>query len=163
MKKFVVLIFCFLLLILLVSCSKSNSYRDDIPCSDIARDLCDKSEVMGGYSEYDKNHVAFLFEDTSLYDDCSVRYSTEVTDINEIGVFHCNNKDNAKALTETVSKYITETQTDQKAFIESYAPREVPKLENAEVRQYGNYVIYLVMSAEDKEDAIEEIEKFLKD
>ena len=88
-------------------------------------------------------------------------YSTAVTDINEIGVFHCENKDNAKDLTEIVSKYITDMQSEQKAFIGSYAPRELPKLESAEVHQYGNYVIYLIMNDEDKEDSIEDIAEIL--
>ncbi len=162
MKKISISLFSLLLSLLLVSCSKEVAYRDDIPCANLSSELCDEADVSGGYSQYDNDHVAFLFESTTLYDDCSILYSTEVTDINEIGVFHCKNNDDTKSLAETVSKYIRDMQTEQKAFIESYAPREVPKLENAEVRQYGNYVIYLIMSAEDKEDAIEEIEEILR-
>lgn len=161
MKKFSLLFFCLLFSFLFVSCSKEVAYRDDVPCSDISRELCDEADVPGGYSAYDNDHVAFLFDNTELYDDCSILYSTEVTDINEIGVFHCKNNDEIKALAETVSKYISDMQTEQKAFIESYAPREVPKLENAEVRQYGNYVIYLIISADDKEDATEKIGELL--
>ena len=162
MKKFFALFFSFISIFLLVSCSKSNPYRDDIPCTELSKVICDEAEVSGGYSSYDSEHIAFLFEDTSLFDECSVIYSTEVNDINEAGVFHCQNKDSAKMLTESVSKYITEMQTNERAFIESYAPRQMPKLENAEVHQYGNYVIYLIMNDEDKEDTIEEIEKMLK-
>ena len=162
MKKIFFILSAFILTIILASCSKSNDYRDDIPCSDLARAICDEAEVGGGYSAYEKDHIAFLFDNTTLANDSSIMYSTEVTDINEIGVFHCENKDNAKSLAETVSKYVTDMQTEQKAFIESYAPREVPKLNGAEVREYGNYVIYLIMNDEDKEDAIEEIEEKLK-
>ena len=164
MKKisFSLFLLSLLLVVLLVSCSKTQVYRDDISCQTLCKAVCDKAEVSGGYSEYDNDHVAFLFGEDSLYEDCSIMYSTEVTDINELGFFHCENKDNAKEFAEIVSKYITEMQNDQKAFIESYAPSQVPKLRNAEVRQYGNYVIYLVMSADDKEDAIEEIEKMLE-
>ena len=162
MKKIFVLFLSFILIVLLVSCSKSNPYRDDISCSDLLDAIRDEAEVNGGYSIYDSEHIAFLFEDTSLFDECSVIYSTDVTDINEAGVFHCKDKDSAKALTESVSKYISEMQTNERAFIESYAPRQMPKLENAEVHQYGNYIIYLIINDEDKEDAIEEIEKMLK-
>lgn len=162
MKKILFTLCAFVFAFILVSCSKSNDYRDDLPCSEIARAVCDEADVDGGYSAYEKEHIAFLFENTNLYNDCCVMYSTEVTDINEIGVFHCENKDNAKSLAETVSEYLTDMQTEQKAFIESYAPRELPKLKSAEVREYGNYVIYLIMNDEDKEDAIEEIVEKLK-
>ena len=158
MKK----IFFLLLAISLVSCSKSNDYRDDLSCADLAREICDEADVSSGYSEYEKEHVAFLFDSDALYDDCSVIYSTDVTDINEIGVFHCENKDNAKGLAEIITKYITDMQTEQKAFIASYAPRELPKLDGAEVHQYGNYVIYLIIDDGDKQDVIEEIEEKLK-
>ena len=158
MKK----IFFLLLAISLASCSKSNSYRDDISCNHLAREICDEADADGSYSEYEKEHVAFLFDSASLYDDCSVIYSTDVTDINEIGVFHCENKDNAKSLAEIITKYITDMQTEQKAFIASYAPRELPKLDGAEVHQYGNYVIYLIIDDGDKQDVIEEIEDALK-
>ena len=161
MKKISFLIFTLVLSLIFVSCSKDVTYRDNLTCSAISSEICDEAEVLGGYSAYEKDHVAFLFENTALYDDCAILYSTEVTDINEIGVFHCKNNDDAKNLTETVSKYIRDMQTEQKSFIESYAPREVPKLENAEVRQYGNYVIYLIISADDKEDATEKIGELL--
>ena len=162
MKKIFFILSAFLLIFILTACSKSSSYRNDIPCSELAREICDEADAAGGYSAYENDYIGFLFDSASLYNDCSVMYSTEVTDINEIGVFHCENKDNAKSLAESLTKYITDMQTEQKAFISSYAPRELPKLENAEVHQYGNYVIYLVMSDEDKQDAIEEIEDTLK-
>lgn len=162
MKKIFVLFLSLISIILLVSCSKSKPYRDDLPCSELSQVICDEAEVNGGYSLYDNDYIAFLFEDTSLFDECSVIYSTDVTDINEAGVFHCQDKDSAKMFTESVSKYISEMQTNERAFIESYAPRQMPKLENAEVRQYGNYVIYLIMNDENKEDALKEIEKMLK-
>ena len=161
MKKIFTLFLSLILIISVVSCSKSTSYRDDIPCSKISKAICDEAEVDGGYSMYDSEHIGFLFEDTSLFDECSVVYSTEVTDINEVGVFYCGDKDSAKALTESVSKYITEMQAEQKAFIESYAPRQVPKLENAEVRQYGNYVIYLILDETTQKNAWNKVKDVL--
>ena len=160
MKKILMLIFT--LSFLLTSCQGATVYRDDIPCASLCREICDEADAYGGYSAYDREHIAFLFGESALYDDCAVMYSTEVTDINEVGVFHCENADSAKALAETVLAYINEMQTEQMAFIESYAPRQVPKLQSAEVRQYGNYVIYLVLSEDDKADAIEEITELLE-
>ena len=56
----------------------------------------------------------------------------------------------AKEFFGTVSSYLEDQRVTQKAFIESYAPREVPKLEGAEARRYGHYVVYTILSAEDK-------------
>ena len=159
MKK--ILIFVFILSFLLTSCSSSDVYYDNVPTLSVCQEICDEAYTDGGYSLYDAEHIAFLFGENARYKDCTVMYSTEVTDINEVGVFHCEDTDSANALAEILLEYISDMQTEQRAFIESYAPRQVPKLQNAEVRQYGNYVIYLVLSEDDKADAIEEIEEIL--
>ena len=62
-----------------------------------------------------------------------------------------------------LKNYISDLQENQKAFIASYAPREIPKLEDAEVRRYKSYVIYTVLDENSRLEAFEEINDLLKE
>ena len=156
---------CFSLLVILIlilpSCAKS-SYRDDILCSKISTELYDEADIISEYSVYSREDIDFLFNGTSLYDDLSVLYSTDVNDISEIGVFHCSDEEKASELLSVVEKYISDMQKNQKAFIASYAPREVQKLERAEARRYGNYVIYTILDDNSHSEAFEEARELLQ-
>ena len=163
MKKYFITPFIFLLLlVLLSSCAQSTAFHDDLSCKELAEKLSAEADTPYGYSEYTREDIALLLNNTSLFDDSCFIYSTEVEDINEIAVFHCESKDNAKQLTKIILNYIFRQQEEQRAFIESYAPREALKLDGARVYQYGNYVVYLMLDDDDKEDAIEEIEEILR-
>ena len=162
MKKF---LFSFLIvssLLFLFSCAEEN-YRDDLSCAYIAREICDKINDSDAFSAYSKDDIVLLFGNSNLYDDSSVAYSTDTNNIDEIGVFHCSDEDDSKALWGVLKNYINDQQENQNAFIASYAPREVPKLENAEVRRYKNYVIYAVLDENAKLEAFEKIKEMLKE
>ena len=51
---------------------------------------------------------------------------------------------------------------EQRAFISSYAPQQVTKLDHAEVRVIGRYVIYTILSPEDTRSAFDTVEQMLK-
>ncbi len=88
------------------------------------------------------------FEDADVTDSsvlCSTGATTE-----EIGLLKCANEEaaakifaNAKARVET-----------QRAIYESYAPLEMPKLDNAIVTQNGLYVFYIVSADYTKAQAV---------
>ncbi len=150
------------LLVFLPSCKKAENYRDDISCARISKEMCDEVASFGEYSEYSEEDVRLLLRGTSLYDDFRIIYSSDANDINEIGVFHCPDEQSSKEFLSVVKDYISEQQENQKAFIASYAPREVPKLEAAEVKRYGNYVIYTILDENAKKEVFEEVKELLE-
>ncbi len=153
----------FCAIFLLPSCDKVEKYRDGISCEYLSKELCDEVDHFGEASSYSEEDVKLLLGDTSLFDDFSVIYSNEADDINEIGVFHCPDEKNSKELLTLAKGYISEQAKNQKAFVASYAPREVPKLEAAEARRYGNYVIYLILDENAKEEAFAEAKELLEE
>ena len=161
MRKFVSLCLLILIPFQLVSCSQ-KSYRDDISCKKISSELLDEANLAGEYDRYTQENIDFLFGDSSLYDDFSVIYSIDTNDINEIGIFHCSDEEKTKSFLTIVENYIKEQQENQKAFIASYAPREVPKLEAAKADRYGNYVIYTILDENIRHEIFEEAEDILK-
>lgn len=149
-------------LFLVSACSSKKKYRDDIPCTDMTEEFINSKSNQPDYSYYDRDEISFFLDIPKYVTDLSVIYSTDVNDINEIGVFHCTDQKGAETFFETVNSYLQEQQDGQKAFIASYAPREVPKLEGAEVRRYGNYVIYTILSSDGKMAVWEMAEKKLR-
>ncbi len=147
----------------LVSCNQKPAYADGVPCSGLTDAVIQALPSSSGYSAYGRDQIEFFFEDTKIPDDYSLIYSTASADIDEIGVFHAPDAASAAELQSIVQRYIDDMRLTQTSFIASYAPEELPKLENAEVKLFGNYVVYIILSDEDRNLAYSEIERVLKE
>ena len=150
MKRIVLICLCVTLLIF-CGCSQKSEYSDSVPCSEIIDIAEAQIPVNLGYETFDSDHVEYYFDGTELDDDRDLRYSVLSENINEFGVFHAHDTEGAKELLAITEGYIEELRQEKKAFIESYAPDEARKLEDAEVRIYGKYVAYAILSEEDRE------------
>ena len=69
---------------------------------------------------------------------------------------------NARELAEECRDYLKEKYEDENAFIASYAPEELPKLKDAEVKVFGNYVVYAILSESDRATLFANVEEMLK-
>ena len=161
MKKAIVLLTIFAFLFSF-GCSKSEKYRSDISAEEIIKGAPLSKRSAETYDMYDKDFLDFFFGDLST-SDCAVLYSSPQEDIDEFGVFHAADSSAAAKIYEDVSNYISEMKESQRAFIESYAAAELPKLDAAEVRVYGNYVAYAILSPEDMSDFFKHVENTLKE
>jgi len=59
--------------------------------------------------------------------------------------------------------YLQKRYTENQEWYNSYMPTETPKLRDAEVRIYGNCVVYAVLSSEQRTAFFAECEKLLKE
>ncbi len=158
MKKLLIL---FLSLILLVGCSKKQ-YADDRKCADIGKCIPEVLADSQEYHEFDTTHMNANFQDNDHYDDRYVIYSADTNDINEIGIFHADSEEHADALVKDCKRYIDDMQQNSRAFIGSYAPEQLPKLDDAKVQRVGNYIIYTVLDESKADALIERIKSDLK-
>ena len=156
MKKF----FCFILVPLLLICScSSGAYTDTLSCEEIRERII---SAVGDeeYLELDSGDAEYYFS----LDGCreySVRYSSSTNDIGEFGIFHAEDEDAALKLLEECREYVRDKQTEQRAFIQSYAPTEIKKLDGADAFRFGNYVIFTVLEGNDSEQVKTSVEKLL--
>ena len=156
MKKF----FCFILVPLLLICScSSGAYTDTLSCEEIRKRII---SAVGDeeYLELDSGDAEYYFS----LDGCreySVRYSSSTNDIGEFGIFHAEDEEAALELLEECREYVRDKQTEQRAFIQSYAPTELKKLDGAEAFRFGNYVIFTVLEGNDSEQVKTSVEKLL--
>ena len=160
MKKTKIIIAVMLAILFLSSCSRLG-YADDVACSDVGKSMIENLDDSLEYAKFDDTHVELYF-DSDEYDDCYTIYSTDTNDINEFGVFHATSKESADELSEECKEYIEDMQENSRAFISSYAPEELPKLDGAQVRRFGNYVVYTVLDDEKADTVFESIKEKLK-
>ena len=157
-------ILCLLLLCTaLASCVHQRVYANDLPCSELMDAAEDQIPVDFGYDTFSGDHLRYYFADTKLPDDSCLRYSTRSEDINEFGIFHVHDDTAREELKKLTEEYLETMKNDQHAFIASYAPEELPKLERAEVRVFGNYVAYAILSDEDRALFFDTVEKKLSE
>lgn len=154
-KKLFMPLLLLTLTILFVSCS-APEYRDDKSCRELAESV--KDDALE-YEEHDKEYLEFFFEDSSLQDDFCIIYSRDTNDITEIGIFHAPDTDSARKLLPQIEAYISEMQETQRAFIGSYAPLELTKLDGATVKRFGNYLVYTI--SDNTSEILSGIEEYL--
>ena len=156
MKKVFTIILAAGLLIAALSACGSKTAGKDYDLAAMATDL----KANGGYSDIispvEKDVAAKLYGvDTATISDCQVYCSTKAT-TEEIGLFKCTDEKAAAALL-TAAKARVESQRE---IYSSYAPAEMPKLDDAIVKQDGNYVFYIVTADSSKAQTV--LDKYMK-
>ncbi len=151
-----------LALTLLLSCllTACGGVRDDVPLSDLAAAV--EAEIEGGSSLVDPGagYIAGSMKlDTAALGEYVIKISAQGTSINEYGVFKAADEKAAKALVSTLEDYLA---MRIGSWMPEYLPEEFPKLENAEVKQEGLYVVYGILSETEREAAFSAFEDMLK-
>ncbi len=161
MKKIIRILILSISLLILNSCSRVV-YADSIKCIDMGENLKAVLNEKTEYTQFDRSHPDITLDIDGEYDDFYAVYSTDTSDIDEIGIFHSKSKDDAEDIAEECREYIDDMKENSKSFISSYAPNELPKLENATVRRFGNYVVYTVLDGDTADAVFESIKETLK-
>lgn len=162
-RGFVTLLSLLLVSTIFSACSQ-KSYDASINCQDLSTALKREISVPQGYfEEYTDDEVKYLFSSPKLYDDICIVYSADSTDVCEVGILHAASDDNAKLLYEDAKAYIKALQEQKSDFLSNYSPAELSKLNSAEVRRYGNYIIFTVAESGDKEELFKKAEMILSE
>lgn len=147
--------------LLLPSCGKKHVYADGFSCADLMETALSQIPIAHGYKAYGEEQLQYYPEVSSLSDDHSIFYSALSEDINELGIFHTETDSDGDALDLVLERYLEETLRDQEAFIGSYAAEELPKLREAEVRRFGSYTVYAILSESDRHAVFEALDALL--
>ena len=79
--------------------------------------------------------------------------------VDEYGVFRAKDADAAKELEKQAKDYLANR---LETWMDEYMPEEKPKVENAECRVFGNYVVYAILSDANRSAAFKAVEAALK-
>ncbi len=156
MKKTITLLLAACLLVTALAACGSKTAAKDYDLAAMAADL----KSNGGYSDIispvEKDVAAKLYGvDAAGISDAQVYCSTKAT-TEEIGLFKCTDEKASAALYEAAKARVE----SQRATYSSYAPGEMPKLDDAIVKQDGNYVFYIVTADSSKAQTV--LDKYMK-
>ncbi len=161
MKKIISLILLLALTAsLFVSCTKTQ-YKDDVSIQAVSDKIEELVSVDGGYNTLSDDYLQFYFKLPAGVTESVVMQSVKSEDITEFGVFKADKK-TVDDLEEAIEDYLNDHEESLVPQVNMYAPEEAPKIENASVRVFGNYVVYLVMEKDDQRVVYDAIEALLK-
>ena len=157
-KKGIVLLIAALVLALAL-CACGGSSGKDVPVADIVTAV---DGVLGGgenLAEADAGLVeGYMKLSPDDYSDFAVKINSYGTSFDEYGVFQAADSSQAKTIAEALEAYLQlKLETDM-----GYQPEELPKLEKAEVKTNGNYVMYCILGDTEKTAAFGAFEDALK-
>lgn len=129
----------------LFACGPSKKYADQVPIADIT-------------SAFEKNTVVFRSADedflainlsgiASLCSEAEVRFSEPDTNISEYGIFHAKDSASAKDVKKLCEDYLSKKKQNWNY---DYLPEEGPKMKNATVAVFGNYVVYMILGESER-------------
>ena len=146
----------FALLSLLCACGGGKAARSDVPVEDLAAAV-DKAIGSDKYSTAEESYVRGRLQiDLGSCESYVVRLSGVV---DEYGVFKAKDADAVKTLEKEVQDYL---KNRLETWMDEYMPEEKPKVENAECRVFGNYVVYAILSDSSRSAAFKAVDNALE-
>ena len=141
--KIIAVILCLAAFASLAACG-GKELRTDVPAPDIAEKVAKAIDKPQGLTTVDENYVAGRLQvDLSKCSEYVVRINSFGTDVDEFGVFKAKDEEAAKAVAAQVQAYLDNRLA---TWMDEYMPEEKPKVENAEVKVSGVYVLYGILS-----------------
>lgn len=141
------------------SCGEKG-YRDDVSVNTVAEEINKSLSNIENLEPADANYISV--QQKLPIDKCAEyieMFQTSGIGIDEYGIFKMNDAESAEAMKSAIESYLA---TARATFNENYAPNERPKIDASEVKVFGNYVIYAVLSDSEKDMAFTTLESALK-
>ncbi len=166
-----VIFVCLTLLITMATsgCTYPEAYRTDLTSAEVMESVLSAIPADGGYRPADAGYVCASsfgddFEDLleETQDFCIMLAEDGDTNINEIGVFRVREQEDIYEVAAVVRHFLQGQQERYAGLLAAYNPAELPKLEAADVKIYGKYIFYSILSADVAATASAACEKRLK-
>ena len=144
MKKALVLLLIFTLL--LCSCSAKNNYADDVSVKALAQKGIGALTEFTEFITAEPGYLDDWFTTPDYVRDSAIYFATDANNHDQFGIYHVT-EGNAKAMAALVRAYLDDCYEN---FNNLYNPEEMPKIRDAQVEIYGNYVVYAVLDEADR-------------
>ncbi len=136
-----------------------HEYRDDVPLSTLSETARGVLSADTNYLSIDVDYLGDYFQAPDYLLEGTILRADVGNNLDEIGIFHVAGG-NASAMKRLLSDYLTRSYEQNRDWYDSYIPHETPKLRDAEIEIMGNYVIYTILSEQNRdtvEDVLEEV------
>ncbi len=160
-KKIAISLLACLLAFSLSACTKAVSYKDDVSTASISESVTAKIPVDGGYDFSDADFLTYYFEGNTAIDDFVIAASSASSDVNEYGILHVNDIEQVAEVEKMAQVYLSNQRDFLSTFVNTYNAAEMAKLESMQVRVFGNYVVFTILSEADTETFMSLVETML--
>ena len=163
MKKTVSLILILLTLGLVCLCACGPSYRTDAePSALMEKALRTMQGDPGDFTEPEEDFIDRNIGDLEGLVGSSLRLHRQSGNFSEVGIFRLSDAKSASEAEQKVRAYIQRQQEYLGDFLSQYEATEVEKINNAQVKVYGVYVVYGFLTKADANAFFGEIGEQLK-
>ncbi len=160
-KRLTALFLAVLALLTFASCGEKQNYADDRASAKLLDSGISALNDGVTYATADAGYLDDYFILPSYVTESVIKFASDTNNLNEFGIFHVE-AGRADPLEELLEDYLERSYQKNKTWYDSYMPNETPKLRDAEVETYGNYVAYAIASDKDSELFFDTIEKALR-
>jgi hypothetical protein len=136
------------LLLLLPSCTtKEIVFRTDLTAEEISSQCGSVISSIDLLSQADEDYIQYrMLLDEITTKSCAVYIQNAGTSIDEYGIIQANGED-PTAVASLIQDYLLRRNEE---WTGQYLVEEYPKLESAEYKVFGSYVVYAILSEGDK-------------
>jgi len=146
-----------MLLCALAGCGSEST--KNVPAADITAAVADKIGKTGAMTAAQDNWIkGYMKVDVASFGDYSVMVNAIGANVDEFGVFKAGDM-KVSEMESTVKAYLD---LRLQSWMDEYMPEEKYKVEDAEYKVVGDYVMYCILSGDDAKAAFETFEGMLK-
>ena len=156
-KALSLVLVCVVFCLCLAACGGGTA--KDVPVSQLADTVASAVGKSGSLAESDGMFLGLTDISADALGDHSIRTTNVGTSIDQFGIFKAGSMTTAE-LRDAAALYLAKLGSN--TLDQSYFPEEMQKLDFAETRVVGDYVMYCVMSEEDMATAFKAFENALK-
>ena len=162
-KRILTLALALLLTLPLAACGKTVAYRDDVSVDELSATVAALIPVEGGYDMSGEDFLKYYFDFDHRHtiDGYAIASSAASSDVNEYGIIHLSDPEQVATVEELAQVYVENQRDFLSTFLNTYNAAEMAKLEEMQVRVFGNYVVYTILSANDTAAVMNAIEEKL--
>ncbi len=158
--KIIALFLCLIMTAAALTACGGGEVRNDVAVSELSAkinsELESGADLVDAPESYISSSMGFDLSSVSEY---VVKINSRGVNIDEYGIFKAEDDSQLQQLQTAVSNYL---QFRVDTWMVEYMPEEFPKLQNAETKTIGNYVMYAILSDSDKQAVFSAFEKTLK-
>lgn len=158
--KIIALFLCLIMTAAALTACGGGDVRNDVAVSELSAkinsELESGADLVDAPESYISSSMGFDLSSVSEY---VVKINSRGVNIDEYGIFKAADDSQLQQLQTAVSNYL---QFRVDTWMVEYMPEEFPKLQNAETKTIGNYVMYAILSDSDKQAVFSAFEKTLK-
>lgn len=143
------------------SCGGSATYKTDVAVSEISAAVDALLDNPGDFATMTEGYIVGMMEiDPSQFEECVIKLRASGSNIDEYGIFKAADSEGVANAVAVANAYIARR---IEAWMPEYMPEELPKMEAASVKIFGNYVVYAILAEDVKADVFDAVKAELTD